>query len=242
VFKLNKEETIMKSTIYTTFYFFLVLLLQASAFGAFPIFSRSASNNDIKLRTTTSSTKSTSTTKTNDPIVDELLIRARKAGPVGSLASETTRAELLELAKQLSKLRKGRINNPAKQSLRGVHTLVYSAAPGASSGRLFGPIYGKVTQEFLRDGKAFINVVRIGPIQISLQAELSTKDATTSIVEFKKSRFKIFGNTVSEKEISGEGTWKYLYMGTYDDENGQTKLLRVMETPSIFIIEQPISP
>ena len=174
-----------------------------------------------------------------DVILDELLTLSRKIGPVGSLASEESRNELNEIAQKLTKIKGD--PNPAKAPLRGIHNLVYSAAPGGSSGRLFGPFYGKVTQEFFEDDKTFINSVKIGPIEISLQAEKRIKDGKTNVVKFLKSKVSVFGNTVLDKDIKGGGTWKYLYMGEYEDSNGQKKLLRVMETPSLFIIEQPIS-
>lgn len=173
-----------------------------------------------------------------DAILDDLLSLSRKIGPVGSLASEEARNELNDIAQKLSQVKGD--PNPAKASLFGVHNLIYSAAPGGSSGRLFGPIYGKVTQEFFEDDKTFINSVKIGPIEISLLAEKKIKDSKTNVVKFLKSKVSVFGNTVLDKDIKGGGTWKYLYMGEYEDSSGQRKLLRVMETPSLFIIEQPI--
>jgi PAP_fibrillin len=180
------------------------------------------------------------TTATNvEPIVEELLSYARKVGPVGSLAAEKEREKVKQLAQKLTN-QKG-IRRPAKTPLRGTHDLVYSAAPGGSSGRLFGPFYGKVTQEFLDDDQTFVNTVKIGPVEISLQAEKFVKDDKTNIVKFRKSVVKVLGRTVVEKEISGGGLWKYLFMGEVQDEKGRKTLLRVMETPSLFIIEQPLA-
>ena len=175
----------------------------------------------------------------SDLLVEELLRYARKVGPVGSLATERERERVKELARTLTS--QNGIDNPAKFPLRGTHDLVYSAAPGGSSGRLFGPVYGKVTQEFLEDDKTFINAVQIGPIEISLQAEKSVKNNKTNVVKFRKSIIKVFGKTIVEKEIAGGGVWQYLFMGTVLDEKGRKTLLRVMETPSLFIIEQPLA-
>jgi PAP_fibrillin len=172
-------------------------------------------------------------------VVEELLSYARKVGPIGSLATEEEREKVKQLTHNLTN-RKG-IRSPARTRLRGTHDLVYSAAPGGSSGRLFGPVYGKVTQEFLEDDKTFINAVKIGPLEISLQAEKFVKDDKTNIVKFRKSIVKVLGKTVVEKEITGGGVWKYLFMGEVRDEKGRKTLLRVMETPSLFIIEQPLA-
>ena len=174
----------------------------------------------------------------SDPVIDDLLSVSRKIGPVGSLATEEQREQVNEIAQQLRNI-KGDAQ-PAKAPLRGTHDLLYSAAPGGSSGRLFGPVYGKVTQEFLDDNETFINAVKIGPVEISLQAQRVVKDGMTNVVKFRKSRVKVFGNTVVEKDISGGGTWKYLFMGKVEGPDGKKRLLRVMETPSLFIIEQPI--
>ena len=180
----------------------------------------------------------TSPIKTKDQIAQELLAYSRKVGPVGSLATEEERQQVAELAKKLSKVRGN--PRPSKEPLRGIHNLVYSAAPGGSSGRLFGSFYGKVTQEFLDDNHTFVNAVRVGPLEISLQAERIVKNDKTNVVKFRKSKVKIFGNTVVENDISGRGTWKYLFMGEVKDKKGNPRLLRVMETPSLFVIEQPL--
>ena len=71
----------------------------------------------------------------NEKILD-LLRAASEVGQVGSLASEEDQQKmerLAELAYPLSEFDK-----PAQVPLAGEHTLVYSAAPGASSGRVFG--------------------------------------------------------------------------------------------------------
>lgn len=129
---------------------------------------------------------------------------------------------------------------PARRKLKGVHTLCYSAAPGASSGRLVGPFYGKVKQTFLEDGNTFINSVEWGPFKISLRANCKTKDDTTNIVTFQETSVQLFGQTLLKKELKGGGSWNYLFMGEVQDTDGTCKLVRVMETPSLFVIEQPV--
>jgi hypothetical protein len=39
------------------------------------------------------------------------------------------------------------------------------------------------------------------------------------------------------KELKEGGTWKYLYMGKMQDKDGTSKIVHVMETPSLFMIE-----
>jgi hypothetical protein len=178
-----------------------------------------------------------STATDRDQLVIDLLTAAKKVGPVGSLASDEEREMMETLAKKLI----GKSDRkPARQKLEGVHTLCYSAAPGGSSGRLVGPVYGKVKQTFLDNGDTFINSVELGPLKISLLANCKVKNDSTNVVTFQQTSVQLFGQTVLEKELKGGGTWKYLFMGKVQDKDGTSKLVRVMETPSLFVIEQPL--
>lgn len=166
----------------------------------------------------------------------DLLRRARKLGPVGAYQKEDDQKELLELAQTTLKLHSRR---PSESE--GIHQLVYSAAPGASSGKLWGPIRGKVTQEFLNE-KDFINAVQIGPLRIALKAEREQKSDKITKVFFRQTRVELFGQKVIEKTVSGGGTWKYLFSGpVVDPKTKKTTYLRVMETPSLFVLESPLS-
>jgi hypothetical protein len=73
-----------------------------------------------------------------------------------------------------------------------------------------------------------------------VRANCKTKDDTTNIVIFKETSIQMFGQTLLEKELKGGGTWEYLFMGEVQDTDGTCKLVRVMETPSLFVIEQPL--
>lgn len=129
-------------------------------------------------------------------LVKDLLTAARQVGQCGSLASEEERDRMEVLAKKLIDVSDAK---PARRKLEGVHTLCYSAAPGASSGRLVGPFYGKVKQTFLEDGNTFINSVEWGPFKISLRANCKTKDDTTNIVTFQETSVQLFGQTLLKR-------------------------------------------
>lgn len=223
--------------------FLSVLAITASLLHHVVLSDAFLHSNDASISTTTKYGSKrihmASSRRSEDQLIEELLIASRKAGPVGSLATEEEREKVNNIAQELSKVGKGE-RNPAKVPLRGTHDLVYSAAPGGSSGRLVGPISGKVTQEFLDDDITFINSVKLGPLEICLQAEKEVKNNKQNTVFFRKSIVKLLGNTIVEKDIKGNGIWNYLYMGKIRDSNGNLKLLRVMETPSLFVIEQPI--
>jgi hypothetical protein len=125
--------------------------------------------------------------------------------------------------------------------LRGIFNLVYSANPGPPSGRLVGPFYGNVTQTFWDDNKTYINTVQAGPLEISVRAEKKIKDDWTNVVSFRRSTLKLFGQTIVENDINLEGGyWNYLFLGKVRDSDGLTKIIRVMETPSLFVLEQPV--
>jgi hypothetical protein len=142
---------------------------------------------------------------------------------------------------------------PARIPLSGTFDLVYSASPYVSSGRLFGPVYGRVTQEFLSPD-IFCNRVRLGPVQLSLTARCDVKSDTVVRVNFLKARISLFGKTIVENPASGGGDWKYIFAGIYsggdddddEDEDGSVpcssalrpRFVRVLEAPNLFVIEQ----
>jgi hypothetical protein len=173
-----------------------------------------------------------------DELLHEVLSFSRAIGPVGVLSPEEDRAKLLELARQLAHYSD---TEPARYPLRGVFDLVYSANPGPPSGRLVGPFYGKVTQTFKENGITYINTVQVGPLEISLRAEKKMKDDWTNVVSFRRFTLQLFGQTIVETDINLEGgQWKYLFLGKLRDSDGLTKMIRVIETPSLFVLEQPV--
>ena len=173
----------------------------------------------------------------NEKILD-LLRAASEVGQVGSLASEEDQQKmerLAELAYPLSEFDK-----PAQVPSAGEHTLVYSAAPGASSGRVFGNVVGKVSQLFEND-EIFYNRVTFGPLMVALKARREIKNGSTIKVSFLENTISLFGKTLTQKEIGGGGVWKVRFVGKVKDNDGKEKLVRVMETPSLFVLEQPLN-
>jgi hypothetical protein len=184
-----------------------------------------------------------------DVRVQNVLMLARRLGPVGSLVSDDDQNQLERMANELVPWSDP---NPSHVILNGVHNLVYSASPGSSSGRIGNsPFYGRVTQQFLdhdtnptiisKSDRSFVNSVEFGPLVASLRASKSIKNETTNLVYFHQTTIQFLGITILDKEIKGVGFWKYLFMGTIIDTGGQKKLIRIMETPSLFILEQPLN-
>ena len=172
-----------------------------------------------------------------DAMMQNFLVQARKLGPVGIDRTEEERLELLTNARAIAKFSDP---SPAQYPLSGVHSMVYSAAPGSSSGKLFGPVNGKVLQEYV-DDVTFINSVELGPLKIALHAERTVMDDSQIKVTFKETSISLFGSIVANKKFENNrgGVWKYLFIGeVMDPAQGQRKLVRVMETPSLFILEQ----
>lgn len=192
-------------------------------------------------RAASPSTDAAVTTLTRDERVQELLQLARELGPVGVRQSAENQQRILDVALQLKEFSDDASTTaPAKLPLSGIHNLLYSAAPGGSSGKL-GPFDGKVTQEFV-DDKTFINAVELGPVRIALTASRAIKNDTVLAVKFHKTTVSVFGVQVIEKEIGGGGSWKMIFAGKVKDPRGDgtETLVRVMQTPSLFVIEQPI--
>jgi hypothetical protein len=176
----------------------------------------------------------------NDNIL-KLLDTAGKIGQVGSLASEDDQQLMEDVAKNVA-LAFNKESKPARYTLTGEHKLVYSAAPGASSGRIFGNVVGVVSQYFENDD-IFYNRVNFGPyIQIALKAKREILNDTSIKVSFLETSFNIFGQTLKKSKMDGSagGVWKVKFVGTVEDENGNKKLVRIMETPSLFILEQDL--
>lgn len=171
----------------------------------------------------------------NDKIL-KVLDTAGSIGQVGSLASEEDQLLMEKVAEDVFSLSE---SNPARIPLAGEHKLVYSAAKGGSSGRIFGNVVGKVSQLF-EDDEIFYNQVKIGPLQISLRAKREIKNDSTIKVSFLDTSFNLFGRTLKKADIKGGGVWKVKFVGKVEDDNGNKKLVRIMETPSLFILEQDL--
>ena len=188
-----------------------------------------------------------------------LIETCRNYGQVGSLLSEQQRSEIESLAGRredfiqlvsTSRILVSRLTHllpdalspfsddcPARKALTGQHELVYSASPSASSGKL-GPFTGDVTQSFLDDSR-FINRVELfgGLAKVELNAERKVVDDTRIKVFFKRTDFFLFGKEVKSGEVKGAGVWDYKFSGIVE-VNGERLLLRVMDTPSLFVIIQ----
>lgn len=161
---------------------------------------------------------------------------ARTLGPVGSLRNLQDQEDVLSRAKRL----RGGEPRPSSVPLQGVHRLVYSSAPGASSGKLFGNFAGQVTQTFV-NSTHFINAVEFGPLKVELLARRQRKNAKQLDVFFEETTVRLFGQPVTRKKLPGTsgGSWNYLWVGVVE-EGPKRKLVRVMETPSLFVLEHDL--
>lgn len=183
-------------------------------------------------------TKTTSDTiddgKRNN-IATKLLTTCSEYGQVGSKLTEEERSIIDDIAASLSP---SSSPSPAKIELSGKHELIYSASPSASSGAL-GPLTGKVTQSFLDDTR-FINRVEFfgGAFKIELYAERKVLDDTRIRVKFKETVISVLGQEVKRFEAKGSGIWDYMFSGPITTTSGEKMLLRVMKTPSTFVIVQ----
>jgi len=179
--------------------------------------------------------KSDSLAERNDRIL-KVLGTAGVVGQVGSLASEEDQELMEEVAEDVISLSESK---PARIPLTGEHRLIYSAAKGASSGRVFGNVVGKVSQ-FFEDEEIFYNRVNFGPLQIALRAKREIMNDSTIKVSFLETSFNLFGRTLKKADTGGGGVWKVKFVGKVQDENGNEKLVRIMDTPSLFVLEQDL--
>jgi hypothetical protein len=190
------------------------------------------------VQTDVASTVSTGSggTAQRDELVRQVLRLGRQYGPIGNRQPEQCRAQILEAALALAPHSDVA---PARIPLSGVHRLVYSDSTGASSGTLFGPVHGLVTQEFV-NATAYIHAVTLGPLTLSVLASRRAQNDTVLTVTFHSLSVTLVGNTLLTQEIVGGGTWDMIFTGTVLNEAGVPTLVRMLRAPSLFIIEQPL--
>lgn len=170
-----------------------------------------------------------------DDAAARLVERAASVGRVGSRATQEERDEMAALAETLSAFSDPA---PARKELAGVHELLYSAAPGGSSGAIGPFLAGDVTQTFA-DETRFCNAVRLGGLEIRLDAERRVLDDHRARVVFKETIVSVFGVELLRKKTEGQGVWKHLFAGEVE-YGGNLVFLRVLETPSLFVIKQDV--
>jgi hypothetical protein len=85
----------------------------------------------------------------------------------------------------------------------------------------------------------YINRVELlgGLIKIELYADRMALSERKVRVKFNETAFYLFGNEVKRGEVKGSGVWEYIFSG-FVTVDGERFLLRVMKTPSTFIIAQ----
>tara|TARA_B100000459_G_scaffold106031_1_gene61273 strand:- start:76 stop:693 length:618 start_codon:yes stop_codon:yes gene_type:complete len=163
------------------------------------------------------------------PLLDAVF----EAGPVGIDASEEQQSSIESLASALAGTAEDAAQ--ARVPLKGTYDLMYSMAKGGSNGKV-GPLTGKVSQ-IVVDEKNFINQVSLfgGAVVVQLNAQREVIDDNKIKVEFVETVFKIFGKEVKRQPTKGKGVWEQVYV-----ERGQdgSAALRVMRTPSLFILRQ----
>lgn len=96
-----------------------------------------------------------------------------------------------------------------------------------------------MTQQFV-NATAFINAVKLGPLKLSLEARREIVDAERINVFFLETVVQLFGVEVLRKPASGGGQWKCIWSGEVVDDRGKKKLIRIMETPSLFVLEHDL--
>jgi len=176
-------------------------------------------------------------TKKNE-LASKLLNTCAEYGQIGAKLTEEQRAVIDNLALSLAPYSDSVPAQFDKEHLRGRHELIYSASQGASSGAI-GPLVGTVSQSFL-DEVRYINRVELfgGLVKIELNAQRELLSDNKVGVKFVETAFYLFGMEVKRGEANGSGIWDYIFSGHVNIDGGEKMLLRVMKTPSTFVIVQ----
>ena len=162
-----------------------------------------------------------------------LVDQARQIGPVANNQPENVKAEFHQRAKELQPLSD---TSPAAVNFTGVHERIYSVSPGKK--------YGHIQQIFV-NATSFVNSVKFlgGIVQTSVDASYEARDDVTGMVTFDNQLyFRLFDVTVFRKELprGREFPWNILFVGSFVDHDGKQKRLRIMETPSLFVLLQTL--
>ena len=224
-------------TVVRASFFIFLLLSVATGFAPAATTSRSLNRSSLQICTDLVEAEETDTKPTTlkHDLAAKLLSTCDEYGQVGSKLSDEQRSIIDDIAASLGQYSSP---SPAKIDLKGKHELVYSASPSASSGAL-GPLTGKVSQSFL-DETMFINRVEFfgGIAKIELYAERKVLDDNKIRVKFKETVMSVFGKEVKRFEAKGSGIWDYVFAGSITQPSGEKLFLRVMNTPSTFVIVQ----
>jgi hypothetical protein len=176
--------------------------------------------------------------ETKNELASQLLSTCAKYGQIGAKLTDEQRAAIDNLALSLAPYSDFAPAQYDKEYLRGRHELIYSASQGASSGAI-GPLVGTVSQSFI-DEVRYINRVELfgGLIKIELNAQRELLSDNKVRVKFVETTFYLFGMEVKRGEAKGAGVWDYIFSGHVTIDSGEKLLLRVMKTPSTFVIVQ----
>jgi len=170
-------------------------------------------------------------------LLKALLEKCVQLGQIGSKCTEEERAQVTTLARKLVPYS---LSSPAKYPITGIHRLIHTHSKGGSSGAIGSFLVGQVTQEFINDTQ-FINAVQLGPIKISLYARRKVMDNNRVQVTFDESAIEFLGYEMKRTPAKGSGVWKCLFVGQfYDERVNKTKLIRIIEAPSLFVLEQTL--
>ena len=169
-------------------------------------------------------------------LVTDLLTAAREVGQVGKLASDEDRQRLDDLAQKLRPFSDPR---PARISLNGTHSLVYSGSDSGPTAGLVGPFVGEVTQVFWNE-TVYQNRVKFGPLQVSIYGEKKVVGDETIRVQFYQTQVHLFDKQVIQRRVEPDpGTWDHIFVGQVEFES-EDFLLRVLNTPTLFVLSQPM--
>ena len=172
-------------------------------------------------------------------LATELLTAAKEIGQVGKRASMEDRERINQLALRLQPHSDPR---PAMIPLTGTHSLVYSGSDSGPTAGLIGPFVGKVTQFFCNE-TVYQNRVQFGPLQVSIFGKRRLLSDTDIEVGFYRTQIHLWGQQVLDRNVElwrTPGRWEHIFVGQVEVE-GQTLLLRVMNTPKLFILLKKVT-
>lgn len=219
-----------------------------------PFFTNSNSNSNSTpllskaLNSSTVRVEASLTTSDSSELIQSLLELTRHETD-GTRLPTSQRESINDIVKRLEDLSgaccdDGVIVDYTSIPLEGEHRTVY--IDSERTPQYVGPFKGTTTQYFT-DGEMFQNRLTLGPFEIALSAKRVTMDESRLKIKFTSTGVNFFGKEMVKKELKGQGVWKMVFVGEVNDHTriddggkGKKILLRVMRTPSLYILAKDL--
>jgi hypothetical protein len=105
---------------------------------------------------------------------------------------------------------------------------------------LFGTKLSGEVKQIIVDDTIFRNHITLGPLEMTMRAKREIKSSKELVITLLETTVNLFGAQLLKKEMGGSGMWTYKFVGKMKDKDGKEKLIRIIQAPNLFILEQAL--